>query len=200
MQTILGFIVIDKMPPDAPLGWKVISWAQSSPVVHCFLAFNDKGGLLTGADKWTCYETTEELYESRTLSGRIAGSPCELYKVKWSCPKAYEYCKKQIGVPYDYPAITGFGLALVAEKLANLLLWPLNKFLGRNQQFAFQLIGNPLDINRALFCSESVVNALNLDIHLFPEWWRPESTMPRQVYEFVKDNPHFFEPVKREDL
>lgn len=200
METLIGFVVIDKMPGNAPIGWKVIKWAQNSPAVHVFLAFKDKAGSLNGIDAWTCYETTETIYERRPLKHRLSGTPCDLFKIKWSCPKAYEYCKSVLDTPYDYPAITGFGMALIAEKIANLLLWPINKLTKSNDGFAFQLIGNPLDINRALFCSESVYNALTTDVPLFPEWWRGETVMPRQMYGWVKSNMPYFEPINQETL
>jgi hypothetical protein len=181
------------------VGWDVISWFQDSPIVHVFLAFEL-------AEGWVVYETSETVFGKRPLTERLTGNKCHLFYIgetdKINVVPAQSFCETLIGKTYDYTGIAGLGLVLAAERLANLILWPVKKALawfGNNKlpDFRFIIMPNPLQLNSAYFCTESTIIALkaagllNNDGH-----WLADAVPPRDLYTYIRDNPRQFPPAQ----
>lgn len=188
IKAYVGFIdisnVLDK--PGIPFGWRVIAKWQRSPIIHCFMAYGN--GITDPPD---VYETTETIFQKRTLWDRIAGTPCVLFEVlEGDAAFMLTHSRSLMGQPYDYTAIAGLGVVLALEHATHWIFEQINKLLVKcnipplNDDYQFTFIGNPFHMSLAGFCSETVEATLRAGGAKLPEWWVAESTMPRQLFRW----------------
>lgn len=157
LEVYVGFVNADKqlLQRKEPAGWKIIRWFQGSPLVHTFMAFRELD------EKIWVYETSETLYHRVTFEERSEGTPLKMFLIDDAdYAAAQSYCRSKLGTPYDYPAVLGLGLFYLLEKLMNILVWPLQKYLKMPKiVLKFE---NPYDVPQLLFCSQSVVECLQV--------------------------------------
>lgn len=188
LKAYVGFVDISTLAgkKNLPLGWKVISWFQRSPMVHCFMAYGDGYG-----DPIDVYETTETEFIKRTLWERIAGTPCVLFEVTEGDALAMlNHSRTMLGKIYDYSAIFGLGIMLAVDRLTHQIFLWLNKGLAKIDvaplptDYEFLFLGNPYHMKAALFCSEAVCDTLRAGGAKIPDWWLNESVTPRQLHRW----------------
>lgn len=200
MKMFLGFLDITHATGKVPFGWTLISKWQNSPIVHVFVVFQL-------GEEHTVYETSETVYLKRPLRERMAGCKAHFFEVFGDTEAAHDYCEGLVSsaVPYDYPSYIGFSILLGAEwlinkliitpvnwcysKLAKIMCWANNK---PYPKLRLMFVANPFHSQKALFCSEAAINAVNKANTTLPSWWQSAAVLPRQFYWFVLERDKEF--------
>lgn len=188
----VGFVDVSEIPKEQQnFGWRVISFVQGSPLVHAFLVFHND----TSQDP-VVYETTETTYQKRSLSSRMENSNCVFYEIN-TCraQKLQDKCEKKLGEIYDYSGIAGLGLLILAERALNFVFSFIVKWLYKQTPKQVIIIGNPIHMKTASFCTEAIVDLCrSANFEIFPDWWESASITPDIMNRYMLSEPDTFKP------
>jgi hypothetical protein len=184
----LGFVNVSGVTRKRPVGWDIIAWFTSSPIVHAFVIFDD-----------TVFQTSEIAFEKISLSERLAGTPCNIFTVLKAEEKpAKEYAESLIGKLYDYPGALFMGIMGLSEKLVNWIAYPLRYLLSKATKEPIEMmrlawLGNSYQMEGFYFCTEATYDILKQALVPLPEWWKGSNVTPGQFYQYCLQHPELFQ-------